>query len=175
MKKWMYLIFPGVMLGLFLVVYTSHVKEAEDREQQRIAKMDADRKAEAQKKKEAEELAAQDAAKRQKEREEEERKKDEERRRKQEAADKDVRDRTAEARAKGDKASKDVNQLEIDLDRMRKEREALIREDFELAKQVEAARVAKRNAELRQQHLTQMIASRADSSSMASMPPPAAK
>jgi hypothetical protein len=172
MKKWMYVIFPGIMLALFLVVYTSHVKDAEERERQRIAKMESDRKAEEDKKKEAEKLAAEDAKKRQIEREQEDRKKEEERRRRQEAADKEVRDKTAEYRGKADTAAKQVNQAELELDRLHKLKEQTSREDFDLAKQVELARVAKRNAELQEQHLTQMIANRADSSGMAQMPPP---
>jgi hypothetical protein len=175
MKKWMYVIFPGIMLGLFLVVYTSHVKEAEEREKARIAKVEADRKEEEAKKKEAEKIAAEDAKKRQIEREAEEQKKEDERRRKQAAADKEVRDKTDEYRAKADTAQKDVNKLEIELDRLHKQKEQLSRDDFDLAKQVELARVAKRNAELQEQHLMQMIANKADASAMAQMPiaPPA--
>ena len=94
MKKWMYLVFPGIMLAIFLVLYTTHKKEAEEREKARTAKLAADIELEKQKKKENEERARIDAEKRQKEREEEERKKEAERRRKQEAADKEVREAT---------------------------------------------------------------------------------
>lgn len=172
MKKWMYVIFPGIMLGLFLIVYTSHVKEAEDREQRRIEKMEADRKADEERKKKAEELAAADAKKRQEEREQEEAKKEADRRRKQEAADKEVRDKTAEYRGKADDFAKKVNQAEIELDRLHKQRETANHEDLELAKRVELAQVAKQTAELQAQHLMQMIANRADQSMMAQMPPP---
>lgn len=172
MKKWMYVIFPGVMLGLFLVVYFTHVEEAHAREQALIKKVADERAAEAEKKKQAEARAAEDAAKRAAEREAEDKKKEEDRRKKQEAADKDLRDRMAEASGRADKFSKEVNDLTVELDRLYKQREALIRESFEMAKQVEAARVAKRNAELQQQHLTRMIASRADTSAMAQVPPP---
>jgi hypothetical protein len=172
MKKWMYVIFPGIMLGLFLIVYTTHVKEAERKEQERIVKMEAQRKEEAEKKKKNEEAAAADAKKRQEEREAEERKKEADRRRKQEAADQDVRDRTAKARAEGDTFAKTVSQEEVELDRLHKQRDQLSRETFELSKAVEADRVAKRNAELQQQHLTEMLANRAASSPMAQVPPP---
>ncbi len=175
MKKWMYVIFPGVMLVLFLIVYTSHVKEAEERERQRIANVEKQRQEEEAKKAEAERLAAEDAKKRQVEREQEERKKEEDRQRKQDAADKEVSDKTAEYRAKADAAQKQVNALELELDRLHKNKEQASRDDFDTAKQVELARVAKRNAELQEQHLTQMIAARADTSMMAQMPPPPAK
>lgn len=172
MKKWIYLIFPGVMLGLFLIVYTTHKEEAEARELAR-EKAIAEKKAEDERqKKEAEERAKVDAEKRQKEREEEQRKKEEERRAKQEAADKEVRDQTAKFRADADKSAKEAAELEIQLDRMRKEREQMSRQTFEIAKQVEAARVAKRNAELQQQHLTQMIVQRANQSTLVAAPTP---
>ncbi len=172
MKKWMYLVFPGIMLAIFLVLYTTHKKEAEEREKARTAKLAADIELEKQKKKENEERARIDAEKRQKEREEEERKKEAERRRKQEAADKEVRDATAQYRAEADKLAKEAGQLEIELDRLHKEKDQLGRREFDLAKQVELARVAKRNAELQQQHMTAMIAQRAETSAMARMPPP---
>ena len=176
MKKWMYVIFPGAMLALFLVVYSAHVKEARQKEQEHLAKQAADRKAEEEKKKEAERIAAIDAKKRQEEREAEERKKEEERRRKQEAIDKEVRDQTAQFKADSDKLAKQIADLQIQLDRLHKERDQLTREDLELAKQVELARVAKRNAELEEQRLTQMIALKADGSAMAQMPlPPPSK
>jgi monoamine oxidase len=172
MKKWMYVIFPGIMLGLFLIVYTSHVKEAEEREQRRLVAIEEKRKEDEAKKKKAEELAAEDAKKRQEERDAEEAKKEADRRRKQEAADKEVADKTAEYRGKADNFAKKVSQAEIELDRLHKERETANREDLELAKRVELAEVAKQNAELREQHLMQMIAMRADQSTMAQMPPP---
>ena len=37
MKKWMYLIFPGVMLAGFLVIYFSHKAKAEEKERAHIA------------------------------------------------------------------------------------------------------------------------------------------
>lgn len=173
MKKWMYVVFPGIMLAVFLVLYTTHAREAEEREQTRLAKLKAEIDAEQKKKKENEEKARIDAEKRQKERDEEEKKKEDERRRKQEAADKEVRDQTAQYRAEADKLAKEASDLEIELDRLHKEKDQLSRAEFDLAKKVELARVAKRNAELQQQHLTAMIAQRAEQSTLTRMPPPA--
>ncbi|PTX96473.1 hypothetical protein [Opitutus sp. ER46] len=175
MKKWMYVIFPALMLGGFLLVYTSHVEEAEAREKARIEKVEADRKEAARLKKEAELRAQVDAQKRQQEREEEERKKEEERVRKQQAADKELRDAIAQFRGEADKSAKQASELEIELDRLHKVKDQTSREDFELAKQVELARVAKRNAELQQQHLTAMLSQRAGASGLAKMPPPPVK
>lgn len=170
MKKWMYVIFPGLMLALFLVVYTSHVKEAEAREKARLEKVAQQRAEEVRQKKEAEERAQVDAQKRAKEREEEERKKEDERRKKQEAADKVVTDETAKYKGEADASAKKAGDLEIELDRLHKQRDQLTREDFDLAKQVELAKVARRNAELEEQRMTAMIAQRAGSSTVAQMP-----
>lgn len=172
MKKWMYLIFPGIMLGAFLVVYLSHVEEAEKREQSRLLAAQQKLEKEMQEKKEAEARAAEDAKKRQEEREAEEAKKAEERRRKQEAADKEIQDAIAELHAESDKSAQQAAQLEIELDRLHKEKDLLGREEFDLAKQVEAARTAKRTTELQQQHFTQVLAQRAANSTLAAMPPP---
>eukprot|EP01035_Chromulina_nebulosa_P042524 gene42524-57572_t len=63
MKKWMYLIFPGAMLGIFLVFFLSHQKESDAREKARaeaVAKKEAEDKA---KKAEAERKAQEDAKK----------------------------------------------------------------------------------------------------------------
>jgi uncharacterized membrane protein YgaE (UPF0421/DUF939 family) len=172
MKKWMYLVFPGVMLAAFLVLYFMHEKDADIRERQRteaVAKKDAEDKKQ---KAEAEAKAQADAQKRQQEREEEERAKEETRRKKQEAADKEVRDRTNATIAEADKSAKDAASLEIELDRMHKQRDQLSRETFDLAKQVERAKVDKRNAEMEEQRMTEMIARRAAESSIARLPPP---
>jgi hypothetical protein len=174
MKKWMYLIFPGAMLALFLVFYVSHMKTAEENERVRTevaAKKKAD---EEKKKKEAEDRAREDAAKKQAEREAEEKKKEDERRAKQMAADKEIRDGTNAALAEADKYSKEANALQIELDRLQKEKDRLGREAFDLAKQVEAAKVDRRNAELESQRMIEMISRRASESSLVRMPAPPA-
>lgn len=170
MKKWMYVIFPGLMLVGFLVVYVAHEKEAKLKEERQLKAL-ADKQAEdARKKKESEELAAADAAKRQAEREAEAKKKEDERAAKQAAIDKGVADETAKAKSDADASAKKAAQLEIELDKLRKEKDQLQKADFELARRVEAARVAKRTMELREQHMMRMIAERADQSHMAQMP-----
>lgn len=172
MKKWIYVIFPVLMLGAFLIVYKTHDEEAKAREARHL-KEQQDQIAEvARKKKEAEVIAAADTQKRQKEREEEEAKKTAERVAKQAAIDKRVADDTAAAKSDADKYAKQAADLEIQLDALRKEKDQLNRADFELAKKVETAKVAKRNAELQEQHVMQMIAQRADASTLAAMPPP---
>jgi hypothetical protein len=172
MKKWMYVIFPGLMLAGFLVIYTTHKKAADERERVREQKIAADLEADKEKKKKAEEMAAADAEKRRVEREAEDRKKEEERQRKKAAIDKDILDETNKYIAEADRSAKESANLEIELDRLHKQKDQLNRDDFALAKEIEMGRVAKQTAELKQQHLTAMIAQKAGNSSMASMPPP---
>ena len=78
MKKWMYLIFPGAMLGLFLVFFLSHTKEAEAREQTRLEALAKKVAQEAAKKKEDETRARKDAEERAAKRAEEEAQKERE-------------------------------------------------------------------------------------------------
>ena len=171
MKKWIYLILPSLMLAGFLVIYFSHKEKAEAKERAHIAQV-AKEKAEAEEKKRiAEQKARDDARKRQEERDAEERKKAEEKAAKQAADDKKVRDQTAEYTAKAEAAAKQVAALEAELDRLRKEKDQTSREAFDLAKQVELARIARRNAELEIQRMTEMVARRAAESSLTKPPP----
>ena len=175
MKKWMYLIFPGLMMAGFLVIYFSHVEKTHAKEKAAAEKI-AKEKAEADVKKKAAEVKARDdAKKRQEERDAEEKKKADEKEAKQAADDKKVRDATAEYVAKGAAAAKQVATLEKDLDNLRKEKDKTQREAFDLAKQVELARIARRNAELEIQRMTEMVSKRAHESSMVKPPvlPPA--
>lgn len=175
MKKWMYLIPPVIMLGLFLVVYFSHREEAEKKEIARKEEVARKAREDEEKKKVAEAKAREDARKRQEEREAEEKKKEDEKIAKQAADDKKVRDQTAEFTAKAEAAAKQVAALEAELTRLRQEKDQTSRETFELAKQVELARIARRSAELEIQRLTEMVVRRASDSNLTRPPmlPPA--
>jgi hypothetical protein len=171
----MYLIFPGIMLAGFLVLYFSHKEQAEAKERAHVAQV-AKEKADAEaKKKVAEAKAREDAKKRQEERDAEEKKKADEKAARQAADDKKVHDAIVEYTAKGNAQAKLLAELEIKLDKLRKEKDQASREAFETAKQVELARVARRNAELEIQRMTEMISKRASESSMTRPPiiPPA--
>ena len=172
MKKWMYLIFPGVLLAGFLVIYFSHKEKAEAKERAHVAEVAKKKAEDDEKKKVAEAKAREDAKKRQDERDAEEKKKEQEKAAKQAADDKKVKDQTAEYTAKVDTLTKQVGQLEIELDRLRKEKDKTSRETFDLAKQVELTRIARRNAELEIQRMTEMVTRRASESSL-TRPPPA--
>ena len=171
MKKWMYLIFPSVGLALFLVFYFSHKEKSEEKERAHIALVAKERADADEKKKVAESKAREDAKKRQDERDAEEKRKQDEKTARQAADDKKVRDQTAEYTAKAAVASKQVSTLEGSLDTLRKEKDATIRETFEMAKQVELTRIARRTAEMEIQRLTEMITRRASESHMTRPPP----
>jgi len=180
MKKWMYLILPSVLLAGFLVLYFSHKEKAAAKERAHIEQVARDKAAADEKKKVAEAKAREDAKKRQEERDSEEKKKAEEKTARQAADDKKVHDAIAEYTAKGSTAAKQLAALELELDGLRKEKDKASRDSFELAKQVELARVARRNAELEIQRMTEMIVRRASDSSLTRPPPvipvaPAAK
>ncbi|MBI5690375.1 MAG: hypothetical protein HZC55_09775 [Verrucomicrobia bacterium] len=179
MKKWMYLIFPGIMLVGFVFIYLGHVEETHRKEEEAKKKVAQERADLEAKKKAAEAKAREDAKKRQDERDAEEKKKEDEKAAKQAADDKKVADATAEYTAKGDAAQKQVTALEQELDRLRKEKDKTSRESFDLAKQVELARIARRNAELEIQRMTEMVHRRASDSSLVRPPavptPPPAK
>jgi hypothetical protein len=179
MKKWMFVIAPGLMLAGFVVLYFSHAEEMHKKQIAQKAKVEQERVAADEKKKVAETKAREDAKKRQEERDTEEKKKLDEKMARQAADDKKVRDQTTEYTAKADAAAKQVVALETELDRLRKEKDKTNREAFDLAKQVELARIARRNAELEIQRMTEMVSRRAAESSMTKPPvlppPPPAK
>lgn len=172
MKKWIYLIVPGALLGIFLVFFFAHQKESEQREQQRITALNAKMAEEKAQKDAAEAKAREEATKRQKEREEEDAKKEADRRAKSAAIDKEIKDGIDAAVAEGNTYQKDINAKELELANLRKQKEALGLEAFDLAKKVELAKVAKRNAEMEEQRITAMIAEKAAASALAKMPPP---
>ncbi len=170
MKKWMYLIFPGIMLAGFIVIYLSHKEASEAKEKAHVAQVAKDKAVADEKKKVAEAKARDDAKKRQEERDAEDRKKEEDKAARQAADDKKVRDQTAEYASKAAAAEKQVAASQSELERLRKEKDTLNRETFEMAKQVELSRIARRNAELEIQRMTEMVARRASESAMTRPP-----
>lgn len=166
MKKWMYVIFPSAMLGIFLVFYFSAAKKAELKEQQHAALVAKQKADDADKKRIAEEKARVDAEKRSAERAAEEAKKEAEKIAKWQADSKRIQDDTDKSLADADKYQKEVSKLEIELDTLRKSKDKASRDAFDLLKQVERAKVDRRNAEIEIQRLTEMVARKASESSM---------
>ncbi len=174
MKKWLYVISVGSMLAVFLFFYFSHVKEAEIREKIRAEQVAQQTKAEADRKAAIEAKAREDAEKRAADRAAAEAKKEADRLAKSVAEMRKIQDETNELNAKADAYAKEASNLEIELSTLRSNKEKLNREAFELAKQVEQARIAKRNAEMEIQRMTDMIAKRAADSTLTRAPAPAA-
>jgi hypothetical protein len=172
MKKWLYVLSVGSLTVIFLVFYLSSRKEANRKEQARLVEAQH-RQEEAEAKKAADEKKArQDADEREAKRKADEKAKEEEARKKWDDQGKEIQDDTNGFLARADKASKQVNSLDAQLDSLRKEREKANREAFDSAKLVEKAEVDKETAELRTQYLLSQIVDRANSSIMARPPAP---
>jgi hypothetical protein len=172
MKKWLYLILPLVLTGLFLMAYFKHQKESVAREHARGQEMAQKAAAEKAVKDAAEAKAKESARLAQQERDRENAEREAARKAQQEAVDKEIKDKTNASLAEIEAATKRAKDLEAEIARLISDRERVTREAFDLAKQVELAMVAKRNAELEEQRLTEMIARRATDSSMTKVAPP---
>ena len=170
MKKWLYFIAPAIMLAVFTFFYFSQAKELELREAEREAQIEQERLADKARREAIEEKARLDAAKRTAEREAEAAAKEAERIAKWEAEGKEIQDATNAYTAEADKYAQEISALEIQLDSLRKNKEALNAETLALAKRVEQARIDKRSAELEIQRKTELMVKRAEASTLAQMP-----
>lgn len=169
-----YIIVPLVLLGTFLFFYNGALKEMAAREDAKQAEIAKVKKAEDDRRAEIEKKAAEDAKRRQAEREAEERAKEQKKIKEYEDAMRQLKDEADKYLAEADKNQKDANALELELNDLRNRKEKTNREAFELAKQVELAKIARRNAELEIQRMVDMVAQRIGASSLAQMPPPPA-
>lgn len=178
MKKWLYFLFPVILTGIFLMFFFKHEKETVAREQARGQEMAQKAAAEKAVKDAAEAKAKESARLAQQERDRENAEREAARKAQQDAVDKEIKDKTNASLAEIESATKRAKDLEAEIARLISDRERVTREAFDLAKQVELAMVAKRNAELEEQRLTEMIARKASESAMTKVappPPPAAK
>ena len=174
MKKWLYLILPVVMTGVFLMFFFKHEKETVARETTRGQEMAQKAAADKAVKDAAEAKAKESARIAQLDRDRENAEREAARKAQQDAVDKEIKDKTDASLAEIARDTKRAKELELEIARLITDRERTTREAFDLAKQVELAMVAKRNAELEEQRLTEMIARRATESSMTKLPPPPA-
>jgi len=172
MKKWMYVFGPGLMLAVFLFFYFASKAETDARlRAEKIHKEEVAREAEA-KKQAAEAKARADAEARNAERAAEETKAAKDKQDKYDNEMRRIKDDTDKANANAEAYAKQVSELTIELDSLRKQRDTITREGFDLAKRVELAEVTRRNAELEIQRMVEMISNRADQSTLTKMPPP---
>ena len=170
MKKWMYVIFPSAMLGVFLFFYFAEAKDAELREKKRVEMVAKQKTEDDERKRVIEEKARQDAEKRAAERAAEEKKKEDDKIAKWQAETKRIQDEIDKDTATGNRLAKEAADLEIQLDTLRKSKDKANRDAFDLLKQVELAKVARRNAELEVQRTTEMISRKAAQSSLVKPP-----
>ena len=174
MKKWMYLIFPGIGLGLFLILYFSEVKKMEAKEHARAEEVAKEKKADEDRKAKLQAEANESAAKKAKERADELAKKDADKAAKWKAEGDKIQEDTDKANAEAAAHTKKIADLEAQINALHNQRDQANREYLDLIKSVELTKVDRRNAELEIQRMTTMIANRASDSSMTKMPPPPA-
>jgi hypothetical protein len=174
MKKLLltYVVTPGIMFGIFLFFYNGAVKEMHAKEErQRIEKAEKD-KVEADRKAVIEQKALADAEKRQKDREAEDAKKAAEKEAAYAKVMTQLASDTTDENAQADKLAKEVGGLEISISQARSNKEKLNRETFDLAKEVELAKVNRRNAEIEIQRMVEIAGKKVADSSVAVLPPP---
>lgn len=167
-----YVIVPLVLLAVFAFFYNGALKEMKEKEDARIAKIEATAKAEAERKAELDRKAQEDALKRQEERAIADKAKEDKK-------EKDYQDAMAALKKEADdytaqvaRLTKEAADLEAEILKTRNDKERLTREALELAKQVELAKINRRTAELEIQRMIEMVSKKLAESSLTSIPPP---
>jgi chromosome segregation ATPase len=173
MKKWMYVIFPVVLLVIFLFFYNQEMAKVAERQRETARAVAALKEASDAKKKEAEVQAKISAEKHAKEQAEADAAQLAAAESKWKSETKKIQDEIDRNIADADRFSKKSAELQIELDTLHKNKEALNREDFNLLKEVESMRINEQNSNLEIQRLVEIIARRASESAMAKMPEPA--
>lgn len=177
MKKFLYLILPAVMLAAFLFTpgmgYLAAQKEIAARVAAREEAVRQTKAAEDAKRAEIQQRAEEDARARQRENEALERAKEEKKRKEYEDAVNKLKEETATYIRETEAFNKENAALEVELGKLRDRKESLNRENFDLAKQVELAKIERRTAELEIQRMVGMV-SRTLSASPLLAPPPVA-
>jgi hypothetical protein len=172
MKKWMYLIFPTLLLGVFLFFYNQDLARVHEKERITAEKI-AQEKAEAEaKKKAAEEQARVSAEKRSKEQADADAKVLADKEARYQANYKKLQDEITKNSTEADRFSKEAAALEIELDALHQKKEEVNKADFDLLKKVELERVAQQNADMEIQRKVEMISRLAAESALTAMPPP---
>jgi regulatory protein YycI of two-component signal transduction system YycFG len=172
MKKWMFVVFPGILLAIFLAFYFPNKAATEEALRKQAEEVQRAKDADAAKKKAAQEQARISAQQTAAERAKEDAAKEQEIKDKWDAQSREIQKATDEATAQADAFSKDAAALEVELDTLHKQKEQANRDDFDLLKQVELARGDQRTAEMEIQRMVGMIGSKADESFLTRLPPP---
>lgn len=163
----LYLTIPVILVVIFGGIYWQHSRTTAAHAAEKAAAVTVAQQIEAGKKAEAERLARADADKRAAERLAEEQKKAAEKKARYEEDGRLLVADTARYTAKVTALTAELAAQEKHLVELRARRAALNTETFTLAKDVELARIAKRNAELEIQRLTEMVARQAAGATLA--------
>lgn len=170
MKK-LYIIVPLILLVAFSFYYRNFAADLEVRraaddaaEQVRLAEEEAA-------KAKAEQLAREESDKRAADRIAKDEAAAAKKKADWDAAGAKIVEETAGYKKQADNYTKRVNELELQLVEIRRQKDQATNEALALTEQIELARIAKRNAELEVQRLTDMVAERAAKSAMTQMPP----
>lgn len=174
MKKLLitYVVTPGIMFAAFLFFYFAAVKDMEAKEKQQIAAKAAKDKAEADRKADIEQKAVKDAQRRQEEREVAEAAKEKKKEDDYKAVMTQLTTEANDYNAQADKLAKEAADLEISITQTRTNKEKLNRETFDLSKEVELAKINRRNAEIEIQRMVEMTGKKVATTSIAIAPPP---
>jgi predicted ribosome quality control (RQC) complex YloA/Tae2 family protein len=157
----LYLIFPIILLGLFGGIYWQHSQVAATEAATRASEMERLKNEELARKATAERTAREESTRRAATREAEELKKEEEKRIRWEADEQRIKEETAQFSKRGAELMSEIERVEKELAGVRVTKDRVDRENFEIAREVELARIAKRNAELEIQRAVEVVAQRA--------------
>jgi len=172
MKKWMFVIFPGILLLIFLFFYHQTTAMREVREQAHAEAVAQQKAADAAHKQMIEDKARQDAEKRAADAAADEAKKEADAAAKKKAERDKIQGETDKYNAEIDRYTTDNATLQAQLDGLKKQEDQDNRAEFDLEKRVQDARVTERTSELDIQRMVDMIATRAAQSYLTRMPAP---
>ena len=167
-----YLIAPLILLAAFGFFYTTALKEMRLKEKQKAESVARLKAEEDNRKRIVEEKATADAQKRQAQREAEDKAKEEKKQKEYNDALTKLKDEANDYATQADKFTKEAADLDSQITAARVNREKLNRDTLELTKQVELAKISRRNAELELQRMVEMVARKLSENAIAVPPPP---
>ena len=166
-----YIIAPTILLAIYIFFYRGFLVENETKVAQVAQEKAAVLAAEAERKAATEKKSREDTEKRAADRAAKEKEDTEKRLAKYNADNKRILDDKSGYESDTQRFTRMIAELERELADLRTKKEMTNRENLELLKKVELARIAKRNAELNIQRMTEMISRRAAASALTGPPP----
>jgi hypothetical protein len=167
----LYLIVPVLLLAIFGGLYWQHSVHAEAEAKAKAAVVAEAKAAEETKKAEAERLAREDAERRTAARVAEEQKKEAEKHAKWEADGARIAEETTRFTTRSAEIAAEITALEAKINQVLADKDKVSRANFDEARAIELARIAKRNAEMEIQRMTEMVARKAGQTSLVNATP----